>query len=182
MKKWKILWVAVVLFSFSVLATFVIVSSFLISYTSFKEDSFVLLKAGIMQDTENGAYETHTTLDIFSFEKTEEKDIKIISCAGVSDDGTALIAPGSRGFIPFIILNESDTTREYVMNISVTVSNSNYELPLEINLMRQDKKFIIGDGVDYVKINTINEASDIYQLGANYYSKYSLAAHQGDDT
>ncbi len=97
----------------------------------------------------------------------------------VSQDGTALIAPGVVTSYQFSMHNSGNMAVLYQTDIDFTLKiggekQKNYEFPLEVRLKTQSGDYLIGDEDEWVNVSKAILSQHVSLLGAFSYETFTL--------
>ncbi|MBO5215432.1 MAG: hypothetical protein J6B79_04520 [Clostridia bacterium] len=97
----------------------------------------------------------------------------------LSQDGTALIAPGTKTEYKFSMYNNGNMAVVYETDIDFTLtvgdeSLKQYTFPLKVRLYTENGAYMIGSKTDYVHVENATLSAHVSQLGANSYETFVL--------
>lgn len=129
-------------------------------------------KIGFEVSSDNVVWETDTEIEIFKMSYENQNGEITVK----SESGDAIIAPGTENSTVFKLKNTGTVPLDYYVNLNLTISSSNEELkiPIEIRLSRYDGKWVVGGSDEYVNVYEVTDGSDVGVLGAGKYIYYTL--------
>lgn len=97
----------------------------------------------------------------------------------VSEDGSALIAPGTEMSYRFSMYNNGNMAVWYETDIDFVLKiggakQTEYYFPLDVRLVSQSGQYLIGDEDEWVSVQNATISKHIGQLGSSSYETFTL--------
>ena len=126
-------------------------------------------------DGEQKKWETGKNVHIFDSAYSNGTDHPTV----VSQDGTALIAPGVVTSYQFTMHNSGNMAVLYQTDLDFTLKiggekQKNYDFPLEVRLKTQSGEYLIGDEDEWVNVSHAILSQHVSLLGAYSYETFTL--------
>ena len=126
-------------------------------------------------DGEQKKWETGKDVHIFDSAYSNGTDHPTV----VSQDGTALIAPGVVTSYQFTMHNSGNMAVLYQTDLDFTLKiggekQKNYDFPLEVRLKTQSGEYLIGDEDEWVNVSHAILSQHVSLLGAYSYETFTL--------
>lgn len=131
-----------------------------------------LKNAGFEVSSDDLVWGNETEIEIFKVAYENESGEITVK----SESGDAVIAPGTENSAVFKLKNTGTVPLDYYVNMNLTISSSNEELkiPIEIRLSRYDGIWVVGGSDKYVNVYEVTDGSDVGVLGPGKYIYYTL--------
>lgn len=119
---------------------------------------------------ESIVWTTNTQVEIFriSYENGEQ------SITVKSDNGEAVIAPGTSNSYTFKLKNTGDVALDYTVTLDAYFAPGDAAIPVSCRLGRYDGRWVVGNSESYADAAALDAAQDQATLGAGKYVYYTL--------
>ncbi len=144
------------------------------------EDTDILFIVGKNPSVETGdddhkSWESGQEVAIFQSSYANGEGVTTV----VSEDGSALIAPGTEMSYRFLMYNNGNMAVWYETDIDFILKvggekQSEYYFPLEVRLVSQSGQYLIGNESEWVPVEKATLSKHVGQLGANSYETFTL--------
>lgn len=186
-----LVWLLVLLLFISVCVTVIALTSRFQNYIRWKDHNSMIPLAPDVSDTssvdtsfsvsdDKTVWSADTETDIFyAFYKDGKYNI-----AAVSEDGEAIIAPGTENTYIFKLRNDYTVPLEYSVVVKLSCTPEGTEIPILCRLSRYDGKWIAGDSDSWEDVSQFNGTTDTAILATQSYVTYTLDwmwPYEGDD-
>lgn len=126
-------------------------------------------------DDTKKSWESGQEVAIFQTSYENEEGITTI----VSQDGSALIAPGTEMSYQFSMYNNGNMAVWYETDIDFILKiggakQTEYYFPLDVRLVSQSGQYLIGDENEWVSVQNATLSQHIGQLGSSSYETFTL--------
>lgn len=131
-----------------------------------------LKNAGFEVSSDDLVWGNETEIEIFKAAYENESGEITVK----SESGDAVIAPGTENSTVFKLKNTGNVPLDYYVNLNLTISTSNeeFKIPIEIRLSRYDGTWIVGNAEEYVNVYQVASSGDAGVLGPGKYIYYTL--------
>lgn len=138
---------------------------------------FIVGKAPSVEtgDGEGGAWEAGKEIDIFKASYVNGEGVATVA----SQDGTALIAPGTKTTYEFAMYNNGNMAVVYETDIDFLLrigdeAQAEYTFPLMVRLSAESGQYLIGDEDTWVNVEEARLSQHVSVLGASSYEAFTL--------
>ncbi len=128
-----------------------------------------------IEDSNKKSWESGTEVNIFSSEYKNGDNVTSV----VSQDGTAVIAPGTRSVYKFGMYNNGNMAVVYETDIDFDLSiggegQGDYTFPLVVRLKTESGEYLLGGDNEWVNVNDAKLKRHVSTLGARSYEGFVL--------